>query len=61
MSKTDHRVSPEVTFRDFAEGKEIRLCICGCGSRVYGRKQYAREACRKKAERERAKEDVERL
>lgn len=33
---------------------EIRLCLCGCGSRVYGRKRYASAACRKKAERGRS-------
>ena len=36
------------------EEKSVRLCICDCGRRVYGRKQYAASACRKRAERERS-------
>ena len=31
----------------------VRLCICGCGQRAYGRKQYARPYCRNKRYRER--------
>ena len=36
------------------EEKSVRFCICGCQRRVYGRKQYAASACRKRAERERS-------
>jgi len=37
----------------FVEDKSVRLCICGCQRRVYGRKQYATNYCRNKAYRER--------
>jgi len=33
----------------------IRLCACGCGSRVYGRKQYAKAACRQRSQRDKTR------
>jgi len=38
----------------FVEDKSVRLCICGCQRRVYGRKQYASGYCRLKSHRERS-------
>lgn len=36
------------------EQGDVRLCVCGCGRRVHGRKQYAGNACRKRMERGRS-------
>ena len=36
------------------EEKSVRLCICGCGQRVYGRKQYASSYCRLRGHRQRS-------
>ena len=36
------------------EEKAVRLCICGCQRRVYGRKQYASGYCRLRRHRQRS-------
>ena len=36
------------------ENKSVRVCLCGCNQRVYGRKQYAQSYCRNKAYRNRS-------
>ena len=35
--------------------KNVRRCVCGCGRIVYGRAKYHNAACRKRAQRQRAK------
>ena len=34
--------------QQFVKDGKVRLCICGCGRRVYDRKDYASAACGKK-------------